>query len=131
MTRAPRYLAVVVVGFGVDLGLALGLRELFGLPLALAAAGGFMAALALNYLLFETWAFRRDRTTLSFRRMAATAASALTALGVRVAAVAILNRMVGAPDAGTAAAILVAAAALSLLVNWALVSQVFRKHSAP
>ena len=48
-----------------------------------------------------------------------------------VAAVAILNRMVGAPDAGTAAAILVAAAALSLLVNWALVSQVFRRHSAP
>ncbi len=131
MTRGPRYLAVVVVGFGVDLGLALVLRELFGLPLPLAAAGGFIFALMLNYLLFETWAFRRDRTTLSFRRMAATAASALIALGVRVTAVAILNAIIGAPDAATATAILVAAAALSLLVNWALVSQVFRRHSAP
>ncbi|MCA3719355.1 GtrA family protein [Brevundimonas sp.] len=131
MTRGPRYLAVVVVGFGVDLGLALALRELFGLPLPLAAAGGFMSALVLNYVLFETWAFRRDRTTLSFRRMTATAASALIALGVRITAVAILNSMIGAPDAATAAAILVAAAALSLLVNWALVSHVFRRHSAP
>lgn len=131
MNRAPRYLGVVIIGFGVDLAIGMMLRELSGLPLPLAAAGGFTAGLLVNYLLFEAWAFRRERTRLSLRRMAATAASAVTALGVRVAAVTMLNTFIDAADAATAAAMLFAAAALSLLVNWALVSQVFRIPKAP
>jgi putative flippase GtrA len=120
---------VVVVGFGIDLGLALILHRWFGLDLKLSAAGGFGAALAANYLLFETWAFRTPASRLSLRRLGATAASALIALGVRLAAIAGLTLWIRASDMLTAAAILVAAAALSLLVNWVLVSRIFSRKT--
>ncbi|KPF78629.1 hypothetical protein IP78_10790 [Brevundimonas sp. AAP58] len=128
MRRSWRYLAVVVVGFGIDLGLALILNRWIGLDLTLAAAGGFVAALLTNYLLFETWAFGTGESRLSLRRLAATAASALIALGVRLTAIAGLTLWMRASDTLTAAAILVAAAALSLLVNWTLVSRIFSRE---
>lgn len=127
MRRRVRYLAVVVIGFGADLGLALLLHKVVGLDLTLAAASGFVGALLLNYLLFEVWAFRNARASLSGQRLTATAGSALIALGVRLTTVAALNALVPAQGALTAAGILVAAAGLSLLVNWTLISRVFAK----
>lgn len=129
MRRPWRYLAVVVVGFGIDLGLALILHRWLGLDLKLSAAGGYVAALAANYLLFETWAFRTGESRLSLRRLTATVASALIALGVRLVTIAGLTQWIRASDTMTAAAILVAAAALSLLVNWALVSRIFDRET--
>ncbi|WP_029414754.1 GtrA family protein [Brevundimonas bacteroides] len=129
MKRNARYMAVVVVGFGIDLGLALVLNRWVGLDLKLAAAGGFVAALIANYLLFETWVFRANNSRLSVLRLMATAASALIALGIRLAAITGLTRWISPSDALTAAAILVAAAALSLLVNWALVSRIFNRET--
>jgi putative flippase GtrA len=129
MRRSWRYLAVIVVGFGIDLGLALILNRWLGLDLKFAAVAGFVAALSANYLLFETWAFRAQASRLSLRRLLATAASALVALGVRLAVIASLIRWIRASDTLTAAAILVAAAALSLLVNWTLVSRIFNRET--
>lgn len=129
MKGGPRYLAVVVIGFGVDLGLALVMNRLLGLDLALAAATGFAAALLVNYLLFETWAFRKGRSQFSGRRLLGTVVSALIALGVRLIAVATLERMVGASDTMAATAILILAAGLSLVVNWALVSRIFARET--
>lgn len=127
MRGGARYLAVLVIGFAADLGLALMLNRVLGLDLTLAAAGGFVGALLLNYLLFEVWVFRADRATLSARRLAATAGSAAIALGVRLAAVAGLEALVRPQGAVVTAAVLIVAAGLSLIVNWALVSRIFAR----
>lgn len=127
MRGGARYLAVLVIGFAADLGLALALNRLLGLDLTLAAGGGFVGALLLNYLLFEVWVFRADRAALSARRLAATAGSAAIALGVRLAAVAGLEALVRPQGAVVTAAVLIVAAGLSLIVNWALVSRIFAR----
>jgi putative flippase GtrA len=129
MRGAVRYLGAVVTGFGIDLGLALVLNRWIGLDLTLAAAGGFVAALLVNYLLFEAWVFQSPDSRFSLRRLAATGASALIALSIRLATIAGLTLWIRAPDTLTTAAILVAAAALSLLVNWVLVSRIFNRES--
>jgi len=131
MRGGARYLAVVMVGFAVDLGLALVLNRVVGLELTLAAAGGFIGALLVNYLLFEVWAFRAGRAEFSIRRLMATAGSAVIALGVRLAAVAALDALVQPNDALATAGILIVAAGLSLLVNWALVSRIFLRADRP
>lgn len=131
MKGGPRYLAVVVIGFAVDLGLALVLNRFFGLDLALAAGTSFAAALLVNYLLFETWAFRQGQSQLSGGRLLGTVTSALIALGVRLIAVATVERMVGASNTLAATATLILAAGLSLVVNWALVSRIFARETWP
>lgn len=130
MKGGARYLAVVVIGFGADLGLALALNRLAGLDLTLAAAGGFVGALLLNYVLFETWVFRAERAAFSMRRLVATAGSAVIALGVRLAAVAGLEALLQPNGTVLTAGVLIVAAGLSLIVNWALVSRVFARSSA-
>jgi putative flippase GtrA len=127
MRSGVRYLAVVVTGFAADLGLALALNRLAGLDLTLAAAGGFVGALLLNYLMFELWVFRADRAALSARRLAATAGSAVIALAVRLAAVAGLGALIQPEGAVVTAGVLIIAAGLSLIVNWALVSRIFAR----
>jgi putative flippase GtrA len=122
---------VVVLGFCVDLGVALLLRGVFETPLPLAAAGGFIVALSLNYLMFEAWAFRRAGSGLSVGRLAATVGSALIALVVRLAVVASLTALIGEPNTLTAAVIVIAGAVLSLVVNWVLVSRVFPRETGP
>lgn len=127
MRSGARYLAVAVIGFAADLGLALALNRLLGLDLTLAAGGGFVGALLLNYLMFEFWVFRADRAALSARRLAATAGSAVIALAVRLAAVAGLGALIQPEGAVVTGGVLIIAAGLSLIVNWALVSRIFAR----
>lgn len=120
-----RYLAVVVIGFGVDLGLTLLLHRVAGVPLTVAAAIGFTAALGLNYLLFEFWALKGERARLSAERLAATVASALVALSARLAVIEALRRVIGEADLGRTTAIVLAGALVSMVVNYLLVSAGF------
>lgn len=131
MRRSPRYLIVVAIGFGIDLGLALILNRVFGVDLTLAAATGFTAALLLNYLLFESWAFPQRQIRLSVRRLLATLASAVITLVVRLIAVTGLGLLVDASHGRMAAVVLVLAAGLSLVVNWVLISRIFARETDP
>lgn len=119
-----RYAATIVVGFAIDLGVGMALRTLLGAPLVAAAAGGFLIAVAANYALFEAWVFRRPDARFSAARLLQTYASALGALAVRLAAVFVLGF---APGEGAFAdlARLGAAAGLSLVVNYLVLSRVF------
>jgi len=52
-----RYLVVAFVGLGVDFGMLVFLREVVDVHYLVAAAGGFLAGLIVNYLLSERFVF--------------------------------------------------------------------------
>ena len=119
-----RYGAVIVLGFGVDFGITLALSRLVGLPLELSAAIGFIGALALNYVLFEFWVFRRENSTFSAPRLLQTALAAGAALSVRVVSFGLSGKILGNSLPEVVATILLAAGA-SVLVNYLLLLFIF------
>lgn len=123
------YLAVIVIGFGVDFGITLALARLAEVALPVAAVAGFLTALVLNYLLFEFWAFRSEGSGFSLARFAKTAASAAVAISVRLMVISSLGLLVS--DSLFEDVFRVGAgAAVSLVVNFMLVSRVFRPRQA-
>lgn len=124
-----RYFVVVVIGLGVDVGLAWWISRVTGLPLELCAAFGFLAGVAANYVMFEMWVFATGR--LSFARLGKAYAAALGALAVRLAAVWALSRALARywPDAPYGNLVILAlAAGLSFIVNFALVRPLLRSR---
>lgn len=125
LTELLRYGAVVVVGLAVDIGVSLGLRLWLGLPLEVTSVAGFSAGLVVNYVLFELWVFGTRR--ISIKRLGQTYLSSLFALGVRVAAIWVLNALwvSGKPEIDLAK--LLAATALSFVVNFVVVRKLLRQ----
>lgn len=117
MTELVRFFAVTVLGVVLDLAIAFALHAGLGAPLWLAAAIGFTLAASLNYVIHQTWSFRSGPRGLSARRAALYGGVALATLGVRVAIVALLDRLVAG---AWPLAILVAGAGGSFCVNFAL-----------
>lgn len=125
--RALRYAAVVVLGAAIDFVVALVLARGAGLPLTAAAVGGFVTALAANYLLFEFWAFRREASRFSPGRFGRTVLAAGCALAVRLAVVALLAGVLGGDIIGDALVLLCGMGA-SFIVNYVLVISIFRRR---
>jgi len=122
-----RFAAVTVVGLVVDISLALGLSVIFGLNLVLAAAAGFAAGAALNYLLHEFWTFRRSERELSTSRMLRYCGALGATLTTRIAVVYGLSQTLLAGQGNLI--ILLLATVLSFFVNY-FVSQLFVFQSA-
>ena len=117
-----RYIAVVVVGLGVDVGIGYAGHQLLALPLVVSAALGFLAGIAVNYVLFELWLFRTGR--LSWARLGKAWLAAQGALLVRLGAVWALSRLLAGVVPGLprmALVVLILAAGLSFVVNFVLV----------
>lgn len=121
-----RFAAVTAAGFAIDFGLTLALSQLTAAPLVLAAAAGFLTALACNYLLFEFWAFGAGR--LSSARMAGVAISAGLALTTRLGVIWMVQRLIGEDGLGPDVAAILCGAAASIGVNYLLVSRVFAQR---
>ncbi|PLK22893.1 GtrA family protein [Porphyrobacter sp. TH134] len=117
MTELLRFFTVTVLGVVIDLAIALGLHTGLGVPLWLAAAIGFTLAASANYIIHQTWSFQSGPRSLSARRAGLYAMVALVTLAVRVAIVALLDRVL-ADD--LALAILIGGAGGSFFVNFAL-----------
>lgn len=115
MSELVRFFAVTVLGVILDLAIAFALHQWAGVPLWLAAATGFTLAASANYVIHQSWSFRSG--PLSLRRAGLYALVALATLAVRVAIVALLDRLL--PGAWPLA-ILVAGAGGSFCVNFAL-----------
>ena len=115
MSELVRFFAVTVLGVILDLAIAFALHHWAGVPLWLAAATGFTLAASANYVIHQSWSFRSG--PLSLRRAGLYAVVALATLAVRVAIVALLDRLL--PGAWPLA-ILVAGAGGSFCVNFAL-----------
>lgn len=124
-----RFGLVAVAGLVLDIALSWSLAVLAGLPLTLAAAVGFCAAAAMNYLLHEFWTFRHGAPRPSLGRAMRYLGALGATLAVRLVAVALLARILGTE--GRELAILLAATGLSFLANY-LVSKflVFRPAAA-
>ncbi len=120
-----RVAAISALGLAVDVALALVLRSALPLSLAVAGAISFVAVAVLNYFLFEFLAFRSEQSRASLKRLSQVLAGAGAALATRVAIVAAATALIG-PDRSRAvdAAILVGAAGVSLLVNFAMLQYV-------
>lgn len=111
-----RFSAVIALGLAIDMAVALGLARL-GASLMAAAACGFAAGAAANFLLHRRWTFRGAASRPILAQAAAFAASLAAVLATRLAAVAVIARAApGLPDA----AVLLGAAGLSFLMSYAL-----------
>lgn len=120
--QIKRFFCVSVVGVAVDIAVAYAVVLLLAAPLWLAAAAGFTAAAAGNYILHEVWTFRREGApSLSITRAFYYFVSSGFTLLSRLAVVAWLSIWVPRDHA---LAILVGGAAVSFFVNY-LISKFF------
>jgi putative flippase GtrA len=117
MSEFARFFAVTLLGLLIDLAIAYALNTGFGVPLWLAAAIGFTLAAGVNYVIHQTWSFQNGPREFSARRAALFGAAVLVTLAVRVAIVAVLDRLL--PD-HLALPILICGAGGSFCVNFAL-----------
>jgi putative flippase GtrA len=83
----PRYLAIVLGGFVVDLSIAWSTHTFLGVHLVAAAAIGFVIAMTISYFAHEFWTFERPGSAVSGRRFAKFVAAAGATLGTRLALV--------------------------------------------
>lgn len=111
-----RFTVVLVVGLAVDISLAWWLSAVVGVNLVLAAAVGFVAGAAFNYLLHEFWTFRRVERRLSVARMVRYSAALGATLATRLAVVYVLLQILKAKQSELA--ILLLATILSFGVNY-------------
>lgn len=115
-----RFFLVAVIAFGTDLVLALLLRQIFQLPVAVAAAISFVVGWVISYLLHEFWTFQHSESRVSGARLARNLASNAAALASRIAVIFLLER-IRAPDSTMiAGAYIVAGAGCSFCVNYVL-----------
>lgn len=115
-----RFFMVAVIAFGADLVLALVLRQMFDLPVFVAAAISFVFGWIISYLLHEFWTFRDTESRISSARLARNLASNGAALASRITVIFLLER-IHAPDTTLlTGAYLVAGAGCSFCVNYLL-----------
>ena len=86
-----RFFIVTAVGLLLDISLAWLLVRYVGLPLTLAAACGFMTAVAFNYLLHEIWTFARAGKGISLNRARQFLAVQGLALMIRLSFISLLE----------------------------------------
>jgi putative flippase GtrA len=117
-----RFFIVSVGAFAADFVIAMGLRELFGLSLPVAATIAFVTAWFGSYLGHEYWTFRgADRaagTQASAGRLTRNLISNLTALSVRVVILIALEAIHVPESQILAAAFYLFAAGCSFTVNF-------------
>ncbi|MDO8900646.1 MAG: GtrA family protein [Phenylobacterium sp.] len=114
-----RFGAVAVAGLVVDLAVAMALSTGAGWPLTLAAACGFAAGAALNYVLNLRWTFRVQGAAGAPRRIAAYALTLGATLLTRLLVVKALEPMAGEGLVGPLF-VLLAATGVSFFVNFFL-----------
>ncbi|SMO78441.1 GtrA family protein [Paracoccus laeviglucosivorans] len=95
MTATPqalRYLIVVVLGLGVDLGLAVMLVGA-GAPRPLASAAGLICGAAFNFALHRAWTFKSTQPQAVLPQIVSYAVSIGMILLVRLIVLAVLDRL--------------------------------------
>lgn len=116
LAQGARFLLVAVLGLAIDVSLA-SMLAFSGVPLAIAASGGFAAGLAFNYVAHAFFTFRQPRAQTSLRQAGAFVGASLAVLGIRLAVLAALQWAVPAPYRHPTLLILIAAGA-SFLANF-------------
>ena len=124
--EAVRFTLVATGGVILDLSVAYALAVGFGLPLWLAATAGFVVAALVNYITHELWTFSAAGSRVSARRAVQyLSASALTL----VARLLIVLLFRGWFRSTAVLPILIAAASVSFLVNFAVSKYIIFKRN--
>lgn len=95
MAEFLRFFLVALSGLAIDLSVSWLLAVKAGLPLWLAAIGGFCVAASINYVMHEYWTFRGREAQLSVRRAAQYMGLLGVTLAVRLAAIFEIQQLVG------------------------------------
>ncbi len=114
-----RYLIAVVGAFGLDVLLAMMLREAAGLPVWLAAGTSFIIVGAGAYFVHEHWTFKRPESRASAKRFVRNMAALAAAFLARVGVIAGMET-IHDPEALLAAVYIIVGAGVSLTVNFTL-----------
>lgn len=110
-----RFALVLILGLGLDIAIAAALLRFSSASLPVAAAAGFCAGAATNYLLHEAWTFRYGRIRLSLTR----ALRYLLALGAGlVARVGTVAAITAVTQALPVMAVLLMGIGVSFVVNF-------------
>lgn len=112
-----RFFLVSLAGVLIDIGLALGLNVLAGIPLRPAAVISFAVAACFNYVLHEKWSFGGRESPLSGKRLVAFVTVSVTVLGVRLVVLTVLAMLLPAEHFWNLIA-LVTAVGFSYLINY-------------
>jgi putative flippase GtrA len=110
-----RFGLVAVIGLVVDIAVGGAAALWLDVPLVLAAAFGFASGACINYALHELWTFRSGARRLSFRRALKYAVTLGITLAVRLAAVVVLENVLGA---GRELMVLILATGVSFGMNY-------------
>ncbi|MBL4618069.1 MAG: GtrA family protein [Robiginitomaculum sp.] len=124
-----RYFFVILLGFCLDFSIALFMRWMFDMPLITSTSIGFLAALVLNYFLFETWVYQNSRKSLSIKRFLLTSLAALLTLLVRWVVLLTLAFLLSYGLLWDALMLLVAAFT-SMVLNYIIISRIFTSEPA-
>ena len=128
MPQALRYLVVVVMGLGMDLGVAILLVK-GGAPTLLASAIGLVCGAVSNFVMHRIWTFRTAELPPPFPQILGYIASVAIIFPVRLAVLATLQYLPIFVDDTLA---LILATGVSFVVNFfVLKSLVFRKRAEP
>lgn len=128
MPQALRYLVVVVMGLGMDLGVAILLVK-GGAPTLLASAIGLVCGAVSNFVMHRIWTFRTAELPPPFPQILGYIASVAIIFPVRLAVLATLQYLPVFVDDTLA---LILATGVSFVVNFfVLKSLVFRKRAEP
>lgn len=128
MPQALRYLVVVVMGLGMDLGVAILLVKA-GAPTLLASAIGLVCGAVSNFVMHRIWTFRTAELPPPFPQILGYVASVAIIFPVRLAVLATLQYLPVFVDDTLA---LILATGVSFVVNFfVLKSLVFRKRAEP
>lgn len=128
MPQALRYLVVVVMGLGMDLGVAILLVK-GGAPTLLASAIGLVYGAISNFAMHRIWTFRTAELPPPFPQILGYVASVAIIFPVRLAVLATLQYLPVSVDDTLA---LILATGVSFVVNFfVLKSLVFRKRAEP
>ena len=115
MKELTRFFLVSVGGFVVDVTIAYAIATMLGVPLWLAAATGFTLAALGNYVLHESWTFRREDSSLSSKRALYYFITSGVTLLSRLIVVAALSAWISRDHT---LVILISGAAVSFVVNY-------------
>jgi len=124
-----RYAIAAAAASGVDLAVAWTAHAWLSVPLPLAAACGVLAGGLSAYLLLEFWAFRREASAFSGRRLSGLLALVALTLLLRTGFVALVAGLL--PGKAFALPILVAAFGLTFTVNFAVNRLVIFRGAGP
>ena len=115
MKELTRFFFVSIGGVVVDIAIAYAIATMLGTPLWIAAAAGFTVAAFGNYVLHETWTFRRETSRLSSKRAIYYFVTSGVTLSSRLVVVAGLSAWISGDHT---LVILIGGAAVSFFVNY-------------